>query len=54
MAEPQKTHIETELSRDLGLISALAIGVGTMIAAEIFRSPGWQSKRSFRRRFSRF
>ena len=28
--------IETELSRDLGLTSALAIGIGTMIAAGIF------------------
>lgn len=33
-------HIETELSRDLGLISALAIGVGTMIAAGIFTLSG--------------
>ena len=40
MAEIQHTHIETELSRDLGLISALAIGVGTMIAAGIFSLSG--------------
>ncbi len=40
MAETQHTHIETELSRDLGLISALAIGVGTMIAAGIFSLSG--------------
>lgn len=33
-------HIETELSRDLGLTSALAIGVGTMIAAGIFTLSG--------------
>jgi len=33
-------HIETELSRDLGLPSALAIGVGTMIAAGIFTLSG--------------
>lgn len=33
-------NIETELSRDLGLISALAIGVGTMIAAGIFSLSG--------------
>ncbi len=32
--------IEHELSRDLGLISALAIGVGTMIAAGIFTLSG--------------
>lgn len=39
----QNTHqikIETELSRDLGLVSALAIGVGTMIAAGIFSLSG--------------
>jgi amino acid transporter len=33
-------HIETELSRDLGLTSTLAIGVGTMIAAGIFTLSG--------------
>jgi len=33
-------HIEAELSRDLGLVSALAIGVGTMIAAGIFTLSG--------------
>ena len=33
-------NIETELSRDLGLTSALAIGVGTMIAAGIFTLSG--------------
>ncbi len=33
-------HIETELSRDLGLTSALSIGVGTMIAAGIFTLSG--------------
>ncbi len=33
-------HIETELSRDLGLPSALAIGIGTMIAAGIFTLSG--------------
>lgn len=32
--------IETSLSRDLGLMSALAIGVGTMIAAGIFTLSG--------------
>jgi len=32
--------IETELTRDLGLVSALAIGVGTMIAAGIFTLSG--------------
>lgn len=32
--------IQAELSRDLGLISALAIGVGTMIAAGIFTLSG--------------
>lgn len=32
--------IETELSRDLGLTSALAIGIGTMIAAGIFTLSG--------------
>ena len=32
--------IEHELSRDLGLVSALAIGVGTMIAAGIFTLSG--------------
>lgn len=40
MANSENTHIETELSRDLGLISALAIGVGTMIAAGIFSLSG--------------
>ena len=40
MAEQIQAHIETELSRDLGLISALAIGVGTMIAAGIFSLSG--------------
>lgn len=35
-----KQHIETQLSRDLGLPSALAIGVGTMIAAGIFTLSG--------------
>lgn len=33
-------QIETHLSRDLGLVSALAIGVGTMIAAGIFTLSG--------------
>ena len=33
-------NIETELSRDLGLNSALAIGIGTMIAAGIFTLSG--------------
>ncbi len=40
MAENKHIEIETELSRDLGLISALAIGVGTMIAAGIFSLSG--------------
>ena len=41
MAEREPTHeIQTELSRDLGLTSALAIGVGTMIAAGIFTLSG--------------
>ena len=34
------TGVETELSRDLGLTSALAIGIGTMIAAGIFTLSG--------------
>lgn len=38
--KPSPINIETELSRDLGLISALAIGVGTMIAAGIFSLSG--------------
>jgi basic amino acid/polyamine antiporter, APA family len=33
-------EIQAELSRDLGLVSALAIGVGTMIAAGIFTLSG--------------
>lgn len=37
---PDKMSMETELSRDLGLVSALAIGVGTMIAAGIFTLSG--------------
>lgn len=37
---PQQTQIETELSRDLGLTSTLAIGIGTMIAAGIFTLSG--------------
>ena len=40
MSNIEDAHIETELSRDLGLISALAIGVGTMIAAGIFSLSG--------------
>ncbi len=40
MAENKHINIETELSRDLGLISALAIGIGTMIAAGIFSLSG--------------
>ncbi len=42
MADQGQTHghIEAELSRDLGLPSALAIGVGTMIAAGIFTLSG--------------
>jgi len=39
-AENGSFAIETELSRDLGLVSALAIGVGTMIAAGIFTLSG--------------
>lgn len=38
--DPSPLHVETELTRDLGLISALAIGVGTMIAAGIFTLSG--------------
>jgi len=33
-------NIETELSRDLGLPTALSIGIGTMIAAGIFTLSG--------------
>lgn len=40
MGQNTQINIETELSRDLGLISALAIGVGTMIAAGIFSLSG--------------
>ena len=40
MSESKHINIETELSRDLGLVSALAIGVGTMIAAGIFSLSG--------------
>lgn len=42
MDTPQNAsvNIQTELSRDLGLTSALAIGVGTMIAAGIFTLSG--------------
>lgn len=42
MSEPksQSHHIETHLTRDLGLTAALAIGVGTMIAAGIFTLSG--------------
>ena len=36
----KKNGVETELSRDLGLTSALAIGIGTMIAAGIFTLSG--------------
>jgi APA family basic amino acid/polyamine antiporter len=38
--QPKPNEIETELSRDLGLTSALAIGIGTMIAAGIFTLSG--------------
>jgi len=42
MQNSSKTSLEihTDLSRDLGLTSALAIGVGTMIAAGIFKLSG--------------
>ena len=42
MQTSQKTAVDirTELSRDLALTSALAIGVGTMIAAGIFTLSG--------------
>jgi APA family basic amino acid/polyamine antiporter len=44
MSEPpagqERFEIQTELTRDLGLASALAIGVGTMIAAGIFTLSG--------------
>ncbi len=36
----QNDNIKTELSRDLGLSSVLAIGIGTMIAAGIFTLSG--------------
>lgn len=36
----QTATIQTELSRDLGLTSALAIGIGTMIAAGVFTLSG--------------
>ena len=39
-AHHKQNGIETELSRDLGLTSALAIGIGTMIAAGIFTLSG--------------
>ena len=40
-AAPENRHvIETELNRDLGLVAALAIGVGTMVAAGIFTLSG--------------
>ena len=38
--EADDAAIETELSRDLGLVSTLAIGVGTMVAAGIFTLSG--------------
>jgi amino acid transporter/nucleotide-binding universal stress UspA family protein len=37
---PEQFDVRTELSRDLGLVSALAIGIGTMIAAGIFTLSG--------------
>ena len=43
--QPQN-NIETELSRDLGLTSALAIGIGTMIAAGIFSLSDFDMGRS--------
>ncbi len=36
----RRPEIQTQLTRDLGLVSALAIGVGTMIAAGIFTLSG--------------
>ena len=39
-AHHKQDGIETQLSRDLGLTSALAIGIGTMIAAGIFTLSG--------------
>ncbi|MFQ5627337.1 MAG: amino acid permease [bacterium] len=39
-SKANSVKIHTELSRDLGLVSALAIGVGTMIAAGIFTLSG--------------
>lgn len=38
--QKQQSNIKTELSRDLGLSSVLAIGIGTMIAAGIFTLSG--------------
>lgn len=40
MATEEAPAIQTELSRDLGLVTALSIGVGTMIAAGIFTLSG--------------
>lgn len=39
-SQNNQNGVETELSRDLGLTSALAIGIGTMIAAGIFTLSG--------------
>ena len=39
-SESPHFEIQTDLSRDLGLVSALAIGIGTMIAAGIFTLSG--------------
>ncbi|MBT3221293.1 MAG: amino acid permease, partial [Proteobacteria bacterium] len=40
MPHQQTSNVEVELSRDIGLITALSIGVGTMIAAGIFTLSG--------------
>lgn len=37
---PSEMQVQTELSRDLGLTTALSIGIGTMIAAGIFTLSG--------------
>ena len=37
---PESGAIQAELSRDLGLVSVLAIGIGTMVAAGIFTLSG--------------
>ena len=36
LTSSESTSVETELDRDIGIVGAISLGVGTMIAAGIF------------------